>query len=65
MDPELDPREEARNRRRDRDATASERAPMRPGLGKQFKQVLDAQVKRGRAAAEELQRRKNRDKGVP
>jgi hypothetical protein len=58
MDEDLDPREEARTRRRDRDAAASERALMRPGLGKQFKQVLDAQVRRGREAGETLERRK-------
>ncbi len=44
--------EAARARRRDRDATAAERSGMRTGLAKQFKQVLDAQVKRGRAAGE-------------
>ena len=49
-EPELDPREAARVRRRDRDATAAEREPMRTGLSKQFKQVLDAQVKRANEA---------------
>jgi hypothetical protein len=47
---ELPPVEAARARRRDHDAAAAERSGMRTGLAKQFKQVLDAQVKRGRAA---------------
>jgi len=47
---ELPPSEAARARRRDHDAAAAERSGMRTGLAKQFKQVLDAQVKRGRAA---------------
>jgi hypothetical protein len=45
MTEELDPREEARARRRDRDAAAERRALMRPGMGKVFKQILDAQAK--------------------
>jgi hypothetical protein len=45
MDDELDPREAARARRRDRDAEARERDLMRPGMGKVFKQIQDAQVK--------------------
>jgi hypothetical protein len=48
---ELPPAEAARARRRDHDAAAAARSGMRTGLAKQFKQVLDAQVKRGRAAA--------------
>jgi hypothetical protein len=47
---ELPPTEAARARRRDHDAGAAARSGMRTGLAKQFKQVLDAQVKRGRAA---------------
>ncbi len=47
---ELPPTEAARARRRDHDATAIGRKGMRTGLAKQFKQVLDAQVKRGRTA---------------
>ena len=45
MTDELDPREAARARRRDRDAAAEQRALMRPGMGKVFKQILDAQAK--------------------
>ena len=43
---EVTPAETARARRRDRRAEASSRAGMNTGLAKQFKQVLDAQVKR-------------------
>ena len=42
---DLDPREEARARRRDRDAGAEARDLMRPGMGKVFKQIQDAQAK--------------------
>jgi hypothetical protein len=47
---DLPPAEAARARRRDHDAAAAERSGMRTGLAKQFKQVLDAQVRRGRAS---------------
>lgn len=47
---DLPPTEAARARRRDHDAAAAERSGMRTGLAKQFKQVLDAQVKRARDA---------------
>ena len=47
---ELPPAEAARARRRDHDGAAAARSGMRTGLAKQFKQVLDAQAKRGRAA---------------
>jgi hypothetical protein len=53
-DDDLPPSEAARDRRRDRDAEAAARAGMRSGLGKQFKQVLDSQAKRGKAAARKL-----------
>jgi hypothetical protein len=44
MDDEtVDPREAARNRRRDRDAEAEAKALLRPGMGKVFKQIQDAQ----------------------
>jgi hypothetical protein len=51
-DDDLDPRERARARRRDRAASAEERDLMRPGMGKVFKQIQDAQ----RKAAEEAGR---------
>lgn len=41
MDEELDPREIARDKRRDHDADAARRALMRPGMGKVFKQITD------------------------
>ena len=47
-DNDLPPSEAARERRRDRDADARTRAGMKTGLAKQFKQVLDVQVKRAR-----------------
>jgi hypothetical protein len=50
---DLPPAEAARDRRRDHDLRAAEREGMRTGLAKQFKQVLDAQAKRGREAEEE------------
>jgi hypothetical protein len=48
-DDALDPRERERARRRDREAAAAERELLRPGMGKVFKQIQDAQ----RKAAEE------------
>jgi hypothetical protein len=53
----LDPREEARARRRDRDADAQQRALMQPGMGKVFKQIQDAQAK---AAADPPARKRGR-----
>ena len=44
----LDEREAERNRRRDRDADAEARDLMRPGMGKVFKQIQDAQAKAAR-----------------
>ncbi len=48
---DLPPNEWARARRRDHDTAAAARSGMRTGLAKQFKQVLDAQVKRAQEAA--------------
>jgi hypothetical protein len=56
---DLDPREAARVRRRDRDADAAHTELMRPGMGKVFKQILDAQAK---AAKESPKRRRRRRK---
>jgi hypothetical protein len=50
-DDELDPRETARNQRRDRDAEAEQRELMRPGMGKVFKQILDRQARDAEPAA--------------
>ncbi len=44
-DDQLDPREAERLRRRDREAAAADRALMKPGMGKVFKQIQDAQRK--------------------
>ncbi|HET9458203.1 MAG TPA: hypothetical protein VFO78_12725 [Candidatus Limnocylindrales bacterium] len=56
MSDDLDAREAERIRRRDREAAAERRALMRPGMGKVFKQILDAQAK----AAEEPPKRRRR-----
>jgi hypothetical protein len=54
MDDEpVDPRETARNRRRDRDAEAEAKALLRPGMGKVFKQIQDAQRRAAETDAEE------------
>jgi hypothetical protein len=51
---DVTPAEAARDRRRDHDAGARERAGMKSGLAKQFKQVLDVQGQRARDAEREL-----------
>jgi hypothetical protein len=57
MSDDLDPREAERVRRRDRELRAAERALMRPGMGKVFKQIQDAQVN---AAKDPPKRRRRR-----
>ena len=59
-DDELDARESARVRRRDRDAAAAERDLMRPGMGKVFKQIQDAQRKAAEDPADEPRPAKRR-----
>ena len=54
---ELDPREAARARRRDREAEAELRALMRPGMGKVFKQILDRQAHEADEGPEPRRRR--------
>ena len=56
MSDDLDPREAERLRRRDREAAAEQRALLRPGMGKVFKQIQDAQAK----AANEAPKRRRR-----
>jgi hypothetical protein len=56
-DDELDQREAARIRRRDQDAAAAARDLMRPGMGKVFKQIQDAQAK---AAGPESEKKSGR-----
>lgn len=50
-DDTLDPRETERLRRRDREAEAERRALLRPGMGKVFKQIQDAQKRAADADA--------------
>lgn len=59
MSDELDPREAERVRRRDREASAEQRALMKPGMGKVFKQIQDTQAK----AAKEPPKRRRRSPG--
>ncbi len=56
---DLDPREAERIRRREREAEAGRRELMRPGMGKVFKQIQDAQKK---AADEPPERRHERSR---
>ena len=56
MSDELDPREAERARRRDREAEAEQRALMRPGMGKVFKQIQDAQAKAAKTAPKRRRR---------
>jgi hypothetical protein len=55
---DLDPAEQERARRRDREAAAEARDLMRPGMGKVFKQIQDAQAK----AAHEAPKGKRRSR---
>jgi hypothetical protein len=55
-DDQVDQREAARIRRRDQDADAAGRDLMRPGMGKVFKQIRDAQAKAGKAAGKRPRR---------
>jgi len=57
MADDLDPREAERIRRRDHEAAARERELLRPGMGKVFKQIQDAQLK---AATEPPKRRRRK-----
>lgn len=61
-EPELDAREMARDRRRDRDHSAHARGLMRAGLAKGFKQILDAQARRAERAAMADERSPSRSK---
>ena len=53
---DIDPREAARARRRDRDADAEARELLRPGMGKVFKQIQDAQAKAAKEPPKRLRR---------
>ena len=56
---DLEAREAARIRRRDRDADAAARELMRPGMGKVFKQIQDAQAKAAKDEAPAQKRRRS------
>ena len=60
MDHDLDPRESERVRRRDRDAAAAHTELMRPGMGKVFKQILDAQAKAAKEPPSKRRRRRRK-----
>ena len=51
MSDELDPREAERALRRDLEAAAEQRALLKPGMGKVFKQIQDAQAKAAKTPA--------------
>jgi hypothetical protein len=57
-DDDLDAREAERVRRRDREADAEQRDLMRPGMGKVFKQIQDAQRKAADGVAQERRNRR-------
>ena len=57
MTDDLDPREAERARRRDREAEAEHRKLMQPGMGKVFKQILDAQAKVAKVAPKKRRKR--------
>jgi hypothetical protein len=60
LDDDLDAREAARIRRRDQDADAAARDLMRPGMGKVFKQIRDAQARAAREAPSAASKRRRR-----
>ena len=62
-DDDLDQREAARIRRRDQDAAAAARELMRPGMGKVFKQIRDAQAKAGKIEGSRTARARRRPRG--
>jgi hypothetical protein len=55
---DLDPREAERVRRRDRELRAAERALMKPGMGKVFKQIQDAQASAAKEPPKPRRRRR-------
>lgn len=59
-DERLDPREAERLRRRDRAAEAERHELMRPGMGKVFKQIRDAQRRAADDEAGDGRRRRRR-----
>jgi hypothetical protein len=57
---ELEPRERERARRRDRATSAEARDLLRPGMGKVFKQIQDAQRRAAQEPPPQRQPRKAR-----
>jgi hypothetical protein len=62
MDDELPTHEQARIRRRDRDMTAEERAPMNNASNKWFEQVIESQKAAATGAGKSTKARKTRKK---
>ena len=60
MEEDIDPREAERLRRRDRDLSAAERDLMKPGMGKVFKQIQDAQRKAAKSSPKRAAKRARR-----
>jgi hypothetical protein len=65
MDDELEPREAARARRRDRDADAERRDLMRPGMGKVFKQITDSWGEKASPDQDRAQKKAGRGSDKP
>jgi hypothetical protein len=63
-DDEIDAREAARIRRRDREAAAEARELMRPGMGKVFKQIQDHQRRAADDEEPPPKRRRRRGPGT-
>jgi hypothetical protein len=57
MDDDIDPREENRDRRRDRDAAAAARKPMDSGSAKRWHAIGEVVRRRGEAARKRFGRR--------
>jgi hypothetical protein len=65
MDEDLDPREQSRAKRRDRDLDAEHRDLMRPGHGKVFKQITDSWGEKASEHESRAQKRAGRGSGRP
>lgn len=65
MDEELEPREAARARRRDRDADAAQRDLLRPGMGKVFKQITDSWGEQASPARNRAPKRAGKGSNTP
>jgi hypothetical protein len=65
MDEDVDAREAARIRRRDRDADAARRDLMRPGMGKVFKQITDSWGEKAAPDLNQAQKKAGRGSARP